>query len=283
MPMKTPDLLEQVFTIAKDAGQAIMAVYARDFSIEEKDDKSPLTEADKAAHEVIVKGLEALPGGIPVLSEVDDARSLWQRVELALEADPRVLVADRRANTLDELLLEVCSLQKAAKAGLVQAEECCKITLGFVNQTRHAPVVQPANAPQCPSGRALIGLDSSEAAKLLLVSNLHVGSLASRGSQRPPCTDAPLWFSAKEAKSLRKKPKNPLSRACRLFGCIGGVAKTPVLLDGSCQDEGDVVVAAVFLCHVDQTLAQRLEIVLFVEHLLEQAVVDHIGEAIRAE
>jgi len=62
-------LLDSVEGIAKDAGQAIMAVYARDFSIEEKEDKSPLTEADKAAHEVIMAGLEALPGDIPVLSE----------------------------------------------------------------------------------------------------------------------------------------------------------------------------------------------------------------------
>ncbi|MEQ6917351.1 3'(2'),5'-bisphosphate nucleotidase CysQ [Halomonas aquatica] len=69
MPITNPDLLEQVFTIAKDASRAIMAVYARDFSIEEKDDKSPLTDADKAAHDVIVAGLNALPGNIPVLSE----------------------------------------------------------------------------------------------------------------------------------------------------------------------------------------------------------------------
>ncbi|WP_245888676.1 3'(2'),5'-bisphosphate nucleotidase CysQ [Halomonas denitrificans] len=69
MPLDMSDLLEQVHTIAKDAGAAIMAVYARDFSIEEKEDKSPLTEADKAAHDVIVVGLEAVPGEIPVLSE----------------------------------------------------------------------------------------------------------------------------------------------------------------------------------------------------------------------
>ncbi|QFU01717.1 3'(2'),5'-bisphosphate nucleotidase CysQ [Halomonas sp. THAF5a] len=69
MPLDMPDLLDQAHTIAKDAGDAIMAIYARDFSIEEKADKSPLTEADQAAHEVIVAGLEALPGEIPVLSE----------------------------------------------------------------------------------------------------------------------------------------------------------------------------------------------------------------------
>ncbi|WP_300273095.1 3'(2'),5'-bisphosphate nucleotidase CysQ [Halomonas sp.] len=69
--MDLAELLEQAYAIAKQAGDAIMAVYARDFSIEEKDDKSPLTEADKAAHEVIVAGLNAMPEGIPVLSEED--------------------------------------------------------------------------------------------------------------------------------------------------------------------------------------------------------------------
>ncbi|SFU65124.1 3'(2'),5'-bisphosphate nucleotidase CysQ [Halomonas korlensis] len=62
-------LLSDIERIARDAGEAIMAVYARDFTVEEKADKSPLTEADKAAHDVIVSGLEALPGNIPVLSE----------------------------------------------------------------------------------------------------------------------------------------------------------------------------------------------------------------------
>ena len=33
MPTPTQDLLEQVFAIAKDAGEAIMVVYARDFSV----------------------------------------------------------------------------------------------------------------------------------------------------------------------------------------------------------------------------------------------------------
>ncbi|WFM69982.1 3'(2'),5'-bisphosphate nucleotidase CysQ [Halomonas sp. CKK8] len=67
--MDLATLLDRIHNIALDAGQAIMAVYARDFSIEEKEDKSPLTEADKAAHDVIDKELNALPGGIPVLSE----------------------------------------------------------------------------------------------------------------------------------------------------------------------------------------------------------------------
>ena len=69
-------LLDSVERIAREAGEAIMAVYSRDFSVEEKADKSPLTEADKAAHDVIVAGLNALPQGIPVLSEEDEASFL---------------------------------------------------------------------------------------------------------------------------------------------------------------------------------------------------------------
>lgn len=64
-------LLEAVERIAREAGDAIMNVYARDFSVEEKEDKSPLTEADQAAHNVIVRGLKVLPVQLPILSEED--------------------------------------------------------------------------------------------------------------------------------------------------------------------------------------------------------------------
>ncbi len=52
------------------AGEAIMNIYndpQSDFSIERKADNSPLTIADKAAHEVIVATISEL--GIPILSE----------------------------------------------------------------------------------------------------------------------------------------------------------------------------------------------------------------------
>jgi 3'(2'), 5'-bisphosphate nucleotidase len=53
---------------ALEAGNAILQVYhSSDFKIEEKDDKSPLTQADRHAHEVIVKHLSKFD--IPVLSE----------------------------------------------------------------------------------------------------------------------------------------------------------------------------------------------------------------------
>ena len=51
-----------------DAGKAILDIYgSEDVGVEYKEDQSPLTHADRAAHEVLMKHLETT--GIPVLSE----------------------------------------------------------------------------------------------------------------------------------------------------------------------------------------------------------------------
>jgi 3'(2'), 5'-bisphosphate nucleotidase len=55
--------------LARAAGAAIMAVYRQPFAIEYKDDASPLTQADLAAHRLLVDGLSALAPALPVLSE----------------------------------------------------------------------------------------------------------------------------------------------------------------------------------------------------------------------
>jgi 3'(2'), 5'-bisphosphate nucleotidase len=55
--------------VARSAGQAIMDIYSREFTVAEKDDRSPLTEADLAAHQVILRGLRSLTPSIPILSE----------------------------------------------------------------------------------------------------------------------------------------------------------------------------------------------------------------------
>ena len=52
---------------ALEAGEAILDIYEQDFEVEYKSDESPLTTADKAAHNIIVQALETTP--YPVLSE----------------------------------------------------------------------------------------------------------------------------------------------------------------------------------------------------------------------
>jgi len=60
---------QQLLDIARAAGQAILAVYHQDFSVEHKDDSSPLTAADLASHRTIVQRLAELDPEIPILSE----------------------------------------------------------------------------------------------------------------------------------------------------------------------------------------------------------------------
>lgn len=67
--MSDSTLLNAVIDIAREAGAAIMNVYAGDFTVDHKEDNSPLTQADQAAHRIITAALQKLTPGIPVLSE----------------------------------------------------------------------------------------------------------------------------------------------------------------------------------------------------------------------
>jgi len=67
--MTHPDF-EAVIAIARRAGDAILAIYdGPEFDVETKEDQSPLTAADRAAHAIIDRELRALTPTIPVLSE----------------------------------------------------------------------------------------------------------------------------------------------------------------------------------------------------------------------
>lgn len=71
-------LIESAKKAALLAGREILSIYETgDFSIEAKADHSPLTKADKAAHEVIVRELEHT--NLPVLSEEGKAIPYEQR------------------------------------------------------------------------------------------------------------------------------------------------------------------------------------------------------------
>jgi 3'(2'), 5'-bisphosphate nucleotidase len=77
------DILK-ICVLAEKAGAAIMEIYRGTFAVEMKADASPLTAADKAAHEIIETGLRNLYPGIPILSEEGRdipyrERSGWRR------------------------------------------------------------------------------------------------------------------------------------------------------------------------------------------------------------
>lgn len=60
---------EALAAISLEAGELIMRIYATDFDISNKDDKSPVTEADEIAEALILKALTELAPDIPVLAE----------------------------------------------------------------------------------------------------------------------------------------------------------------------------------------------------------------------
>ncbi|MGH8120063.1 MAG: 3'(2'),5'-bisphosphate nucleotidase CysQ [Gammaproteobacteria bacterium] len=64
-----PQLAGEICKITGDAARQILEIYNSEFTIKHKDDHSPLTAADTAAHDAICKGLQDLTPDIPVLSE----------------------------------------------------------------------------------------------------------------------------------------------------------------------------------------------------------------------
>jgi 3'(2'), 5'-bisphosphate nucleotidase len=80
--MSLSDFLSPVLSLAGEAGRRILEVYTRRFEVDYKEDRSPLTLADRLSHEAISEGLAGLPPQFPVLSEEGreipyDERKSW--------------------------------------------------------------------------------------------------------------------------------------------------------------------------------------------------------------
>ncbi len=77
-------LLTPALEIAIEAGKRILEIYEAGFDVSVKDDLTPLTEADLAAHRIIEDGLQDLTPSVPVLTEESDdipfsQRARWRR------------------------------------------------------------------------------------------------------------------------------------------------------------------------------------------------------------
>jgi 3'(2'), 5'-bisphosphate nucleotidase len=77
------EIIQSVIEITKQAGAVIMDVYKTNFEIHIKNDKSPVTEADTRANDIITEGLLKIAPDIPVLSEEGrdipfEERSKWE-------------------------------------------------------------------------------------------------------------------------------------------------------------------------------------------------------------
>jgi len=73
------ELCHECVSIAREASNAILTIYDAGFNISEKEDKSPLTDADLASHDIILARLTELTPDIPVLSEESNKPSFEER------------------------------------------------------------------------------------------------------------------------------------------------------------------------------------------------------------
>jgi 3'(2'), 5'-bisphosphate nucleotidase len=66
-------LVDQLADAAREAGEAILTIVRRGFEVEAKQDRSPVTEADRAAELVILAALARAAPGVPVIAEEEVA------------------------------------------------------------------------------------------------------------------------------------------------------------------------------------------------------------------
>ena len=77
-------LCQNALSIARLAGKKILDIYHSDYTVEHKEDNTPLTTADLAADKIIRSALKELTPEIPVLTEESEhipfsTRQQWQR------------------------------------------------------------------------------------------------------------------------------------------------------------------------------------------------------------
>jgi 3'(2'), 5'-bisphosphate nucleotidase len=115
-------LRRDLIDLARQAAEAILAVYAGEFSVDHKQDASPLTAADLAAHRCLLAGLQHLTPDIPVLSEESAAtdiatRRQWRRLWLVDPLDgTREFIKRNGEFTINVALIE----DGVAVFGLIQ-------------------------------------------------------------------------------------------------------------------------------------------------------------------
>src|SRR6202171_5218793 len=71
-----PALAHALMPIVARAGAAIMRVYDMGFTVQHKEDNSPLTLADLDSQRVIIEGLTEVTPDVPILSE-ESAQAPW--------------------------------------------------------------------------------------------------------------------------------------------------------------------------------------------------------------
>ena len=129
-------MLGQVVSIAEETAVGICQIYRRDFKVNYKEDRSPLTEADLFAHETIKKGLIKITPELPLLSEesTDDIsfarRSTWETYWLVDPLDGTREFVNRRDDFTINIALIHCHRPILGVVYVPVMQVCYMATLG---------------------------------------------------------------------------------------------------------------------------------------------------------
>ncbi len=140
-------LADGVSATVASAARRVMAIYATQFEVLHKQDRSPVTSADLAAHEIISDGLAMLEPGVPVLSEEGDIppfeeRARWHSYWLVDPLDgTRGFVARSGEFTVNVALVSACEPILGVVAVPVSGT-CCAAVRGGGARLEHADGVR---------------------------------------------------------------------------------------------------------------------------------------------
>ena len=164
--MVTPDSLDRLGRIARAAGAAALAHYRSPGAVSFKDDRSPVTEADRSAHRVIAAALHEWDPAVPVVSEEGtippaEERARWERFWLVDPLDG----TKEFLNQNDEFTVNVALvIGDAPVLGVVHAPALDLLYsagsgLGAWKEHRGSGAVRVHSA-QRPAGTALVVAES---------------------------------------------------------------------------------------------------------------------------
>lgn len=191
--MQHIDLIPDLLKIARKAGEAILNIYANeaDFGVENKTDDSPLTKADKAANDIICRGLENLPVQYPIISEENkmlpwETRKTWTHCWLVDPLDGTKEFIKRNGDfTVNIALVE----NGRAVLGIVLVpvhDELCWAVKGegaFMIKNGHQMPIEAARFKESDPGLAIVCSRSHLTKETEdFIANYNEPNLVSRGS-----------------------------------------------------------------------------------------------------
>ncbi|MGI9372522.1 MAG: 3'(2'),5'-bisphosphate nucleotidase CysQ [Hyphomicrobiales bacterium] len=170
----SPQQFDAITATAIKAGAVIMDIYSRPIDVELKDDRTPVTEADKAAEVVILKALKEIIPDIPVISEEAASDGYIPHVEnVFFLVDPldgtREFISRNGEFTVNIALI----VDTQPVAGVVYAPAKGQFYRGQRGKGAEIATISPDQTIADASWQSINVVDAQEGARIAVASRSH--------------------------------------------------------------------------------------------------------------